>query len=200
MNNVAQFPSADERAQKVKDDFNADFKKRWQARGDCGQFTNDIWAWQEMLEQSGWIVQLYDNIMQESATFVNFDKKLLTNNNVKAFHTQKAMSDIIDCIFAGHTGRWLFYWEEVHDEAHRHVRDGGEYKDSEDYMTVWYSMELYARELADGEDIPLKPVEAYTPLVLDANDDREPLEPISKEMLIAAGIPVEEMDCVVVLP
>lgn len=181
MNNVVSFPDAQTRAEKVREDFNADFKKRWLARGDCGEFTNDIWAWQSMLEESGWIVQLYDNIMQESATFVNFDKKLITNRNVKAFHTQKALAQIIDCIFAGHTGRWLFYWEEVHDEAHRNVRDGDECKeDPEYYMSVWYSMELYARELGETEDIPLKPVEEpYTgPMLGDGEDPREPLEPL----------------------
>jgi hypothetical protein len=180
MTNVAQFPDAQTRQQKVREDFNADFKKRWLAKGDCGEFTNDIWAWQEMLEQSGWVVQLYDNSMQESATFVNFDKKLITNRNVKAYHAQKALSLIIDHMFEGKTGRWLYYWEEVHDEAHRHVRDGDEWKDDpEYYMSVWYSMELYVREVQDGEDIPLAPVVEYTePMIGEGVDPRAPLEPL----------------------
>jgi len=183
MNKVSQFPNAYERAQKVREDFNADFKKRWQARGDCGEFTNDIWAWQEMLEQSGWIVQLHDNVMQESATFVNFDKKLLTNRNVKAYHAQKALALIIDHMFEGKTGRWLYYWEEVHDEEHRHVRDGDEYKDSEDYMSVWYSMELNVREVPVDEDIPLaNPSKRFSlckpDYITDEEDPCESLEPL----------------------
>lgn len=157
MTSVSDFPSAEELAQRAKAEFNADFKKRWKARGDCGEFTNDIWAWSEMLEQMGWMVELYDNQIPEFSTYVNFDKKLLTNRNVKAFHAQKALAQIIDDMFAGKTGRWFYYWEEVQDDAHRHVRDGDEYKDSEHYMTVWYSMELRVRELADDEEIPLAP-------------------------------------------
>nr|DAF93741.1 MAG TPA: hypothetical protein [Myoviridae sp. ctshb19] len=162
MTEILAFPDKAERAELTRAKFNEDFKKRWKARGDCGEFTNDIWAWEEMLKEQGWIVQLYDNIMQEFATFVNFDNKMLCNNNPKAYYTQKAMEAILDRLFADEpaTGRWLFYWEEVHDEAHRHVRDGAEWEGSEDYGTVWYSMELRVREILVGEDIPLRAKDA----------------------------------------
>jgi murein L,D-transpeptidase YafK len=168
MNDISAiaFPTAEERAQRVRDEFNADFKKRWKAKGDCGEFTNDIWAWQEMLEQSGWEIQLYARHIAVFTTFVDFDAKLIVNNNPKAFHAQGALREIVDRIFADAKGRWLFYWEEVHDEAHRHVRDGDEYKDSPYYMTVWYSMELRVREMAEGEDLPLPSAEEIAPVML----------------------------------
>ena len=163
--NIVDFSEAANRA------WREEFKKRWKDKGSAGLYTDDIWAWEDMLKDNGWIVQLYDTVMQESATFVNFDKKLLTNNNRKAFHTQKAMSAILDKLFAGNaTGRWLFYWEEVNDEAHRHVRDGDEYKGSDDYMTEWYSMELYSRQMGADEDIPLGPVSEKTELLLESAD------------------------------
>jgi hypothetical protein len=174
--NVSQFPSKEELAQRTKGEFNADFKKRWKARGDCGEFTNDIWAWQEMLEDMGWIVQFYDQIIPEFTAFVNFDKKLLTSNVPKAYHMQQMLAQIIDRMFEGATGRFLYEWKEVHDDAHRRVYDGDEYKDSEYYMMVWYAMELFSREMADDEDIPAKPVEVYTgPKLLEDADDGDEL-------------------------
>lgn len=171
MTNISDFPTEEERAQKTRDEFNADFKKRWKARGDCGEFTNDIWAWQEMLESMGWIVQFYDNLLPEFTAFVNFDKKLLTANIPKAYHMQRAMAQIIDRMFEDATGRHLYEWKEVQDEAHRQVRDGEEWKDdAEYYMTVWYSMELFVREMAADEDLPTQAVEEPK-MVLESDDD-----------------------------
>lgn len=156
-----------------------EFKKRWKAKGDAGEFTNDIWAWQEMLEQDGWIVQFYDNVMPEFSAFVNFDKKLLTANIPKAYHMQKTMSAMLDVLFAGSaTGRYLYEWKEVHDDAHRHVRDGDEWKDDKEYyMSVWYSMELFVREMKPDEDIPVAPKEISEPVSKLLNT-LEPLTPL----------------------
>lgn len=158
MTNVSQFPTEEERAQKTREEFNADFKKRWQARGDCGEFTNDIWAWQEMLEQMGWTVQFYARGMIEFTMTMDFDQKILTANVPKAYHMQKTMTHAIDQLFAGETGRWFYEWKEVHDEAHRRIYDGDEYKDSEYYMMVWYAMELFVRKMATDEQFPMAPV------------------------------------------
>jgi hypothetical protein len=174
MINVSNFPTAEERAQKTRDEFNADFKKRWKARGDCGEFTNDIWAWQEMLEQTGWIVQFHDRVMPEFVAFANFDKKLLTAHIPKAQHMHRTMVQILDQMFAGATGRFLYEWKEVHDDAHRQIRDGDEWKDvPEYYMSVWYSMDLFVREMAPDEDIPKQPVAEKAPL---QDYDGEPIE------------------------
>lgn len=158
----------------------ADFKKRWKAKNEgAGEFTSDIWSWQEMLEHDGWIVQFYDNIMPEFSAFVNFDKKLLTANIPKAYHMQKTMSAMLDVLFAGGaTGRHLYEWKEVHDDAHRHVRDGDEWKDDKEYyMSVWYSMELYVREMTPEEDIPVAPKEIREPVSKLLNT-LEPLTPL----------------------
>lgn len=55
----------------------------------------------------------------------------------------------------GQTGRVLFHWEEIRDEAHRHVRDDEECKGTELYGTIWYSREMFQRELAEGEEPPV---------------------------------------------
>lgn len=160
MSNVSQFPTEEERAQKTREEFNADFKKRWAQRAEGpGEFTNDIWAWQEMLEQMGWTVQFYSRVLPEFTTFVDFDKKLLTANVPKAYHMQRTMEHIIDLLFWSEaTGRYMYEWKEVHDEAHRRVYDSDKYKDSEYYMMVWYAMELFPREMAPDEESPTAPV------------------------------------------
>lgn len=165
MSTVTQFPDAAERAQKTRDEFNADFKKRWQARGDCGEFTNDIWAWQEMLEQMGWTIKFYEYGLIEFTMTVDFDEKILRANIPKAYHMQRTMASAIDSMFEGQTGRWFYEWKEVHDDAHRHVRDGDEWKDDKEYyMTVWYSMELYVREIQEGEEFPAAHVNTGEPI------------------------------------
>jgi hypothetical protein len=130
-----------------------DFKKRWRS---SGNYTGNIWDWEEWLKSEGWDVTLYDKVLPEFHTYVDFDNKVLRNNNVKAYHAHYALKAIVERIFAGTTGRVLFYWEEVHDEAHRHVRDGDEWKDDPDYyMSVWYSREMYFRELNADEQPPV---------------------------------------------
>jgi len=158
-----------------------DFKKRWIAKGDAGEFTNDIWAWEEMLKQDGWVVQFFERVLPEFTTFVDFDKKLLTANVPKAYHMKQIMASMLDTLFAGGAqGRWLYQWKEVQDDAHRNVRDGDEWKDDKDYyMTVWYSMELYIRELDVDVDA------LFTP----------PCEEVS--MVQEAGISTEDQNCVI---
>lgn len=174
MSNVAQFPTDEERAQKTRDEFNADFKKRWTQRAEgAGEFSSDIWAWQEMLEQMGWAVKFYEYSLIEFTMTVDFDEKILRANIPKAYHMQKTMAPAIDSMFAGQTGRWFYEWKEVHDDAHRHVRDGDEWKDDKDYyMTVWYSMELYVRGIMAGEEFPVAAVNTG-----EAIDPVEPLAP-----------------------
>ena len=143
MNKVLPFPSKEELAERRRRKANEELKKQMLGRGNSvGQFTQDIWAWEEMLQAAGWSVDLYDRDIAEFSTFVDYDAKVLRNNNPKAFHTQHAMDQILIYAFDGATGKYLFYWEEVHDEAHRNVRDGDEWKGTELYMSVWYSMEL----------------------------------------------------------
>lgn len=158
MSSVTGFPTKTERIERNMKAFNEDFKKRWQARGDCGEFTNDIWAWEEMLKEMGWEVNLMDRAMEEFNSYVDFDARVFSNHNVKAGHAHKAMDSMLAMMFAEVKGRWLLYWEEVHDDAHKHVRDHEEWKDSDLYMTVWYSRDLFVRELKDGEEYPRAPV------------------------------------------
>jgi len=129
-----------------------DFKKRWRS---SGNYTGNIWDWEEWLKSEGWDVKLHDKTLPEFHTYVDFDNKVLRNNNVKAYHAHYALKAIVGNIYAKETGRVLFYWEEVHDEAHRHVRDGEEYEGSADYGTVWYSREMYSRVLTEGELPPV---------------------------------------------
>ena len=147
MTNIIDFNAA------VKSKWEEDFKKRWTATG-AGDYTSDIWTWEKLLIQEGWNIDLYNGKITEFSTLADFDNKILLNNIPKAYHAYHGMKAALDMKFSGASGRHLFYWQEVHDEAHRHIRDGDEYKDSEYYMTEWYSMELYARELKEDEEFP----------------------------------------------
>lgn len=131
-------------------------KTKWEEdlRKNQRTFTADIWEWEEWLKLEGWTVDLGDKTLPEFHTYADFTNKVLRNNNVKAFHAHYALKAVIGNIFAGETGRILFHWEEIQDEAHRHVRDGEEWKGDELYGTVWYSREMFQRELADGEEPP----------------------------------------------
>jgi hypothetical protein len=148
-NNIVNFQDA------AKQKWEEDFKQRWIAKG-AGDYTAGIWDWEALLKDEGWQVDIYNNKIVEFSTLVDFDNKILLNRNPKAYHAHHAMKAALDMKFNGGTGRWLFYWQEVHDEAHRHIRDGDEYKDSEYYMTEWYSMELYSRELNPEEEFPVE--------------------------------------------
>lgn len=147
-NNIVSFSEA------VKQKWEADFKKRWRETGNEGDYTSSIWTWEEMLESMGWDVQLHNRTVKEFCTYVDFDNKVLLNNNPKAYHAHQAMNAALIKLFEGCVGRWLFYWEEVHDDAHRHVRDQPEWEGSELYGSVWYSMELHERELKADEAFP----------------------------------------------
>ena len=153
MGNVVSFNEA------VRAAWEVDFKARWKKEGKAGTYTDDIWNWEEMLVGMGWSVDLYGGFTPDFSTFVDFDQKFMINRNVKAYHTKTAMAAVLDKLFSGATGRWLFYWEEVHDEAHMRIRDGKEYEGSDMYGTTWYSMELYVREVLDSENLPTQPVE-----------------------------------------
>ena len=119
-------------------------------------FEGDIFAWTDLLrEKHGWLVEMGDRLMPEFTTFVNFDKRMLAHNNPKAYHTRQTLQNISDMIDGGAEGRWLFWWEEVRDEAHKFVRDGAEYEGSDLFGTVGYTMELSVRQMADDEEIPL---------------------------------------------
>ncbi|MND37653.1 hypothetical protein D3C80_283440 [compost metagenome] len=119
-------------------------------------FEGDIFAWLEVLEnEHSWLTNTGFNFLPEFNTYVNFDGKILGHNNPKAYHTRETLQKISDMIGAGTTGCWLFWWEEVRDEAHKFVRDTEEYAGSDLFGTVGYTMELFSRKMADNEEITL---------------------------------------------
>lgn len=143
-----------------------DFKKRWRA---SGEYSGNIWDWEEWLKQEGWTVDMYNKTLPEFHTYADFTNKVLRNNNVKAYHAHYALKAVIANIYAEETGRFLFYWEEVHDDAHKNIRDQEEWKGDELYGTVWYSREMYSRELTEGEEPPIAD-HSNAIIHLDANE------------------------------
>uniref|UniRef100_A0AB39CDQ1 Uncharacterized protein n=1 Tax=Pseudomonas phage HRDY3 TaxID=3236930 RepID=A0AB39CDQ1_9VIRU len=120
-------------------------------------YEGDILAWTDMLrDKHGWSTEMFNNVLPEFVTFVDFDHLLIIHNNPKAYYTRETLQKISDMIDTYQTGRWLFSWAEVHDDAHRFVRDGEEYEGSDMYGTVGYTMDLTVRPLATDEEIPVK--------------------------------------------
>lgn len=149
MSNVVDFGAH------VKNKFNEDFKKRWKAKGSAGTHTDGIWAMQEELENAGWKVDLHNDEIGNFHTYVDIDKKLILNCNIKAYHADLAMQEVCRLLEEMETGRFVLHWQEVHDDEHRRVREGAGYEDlvgTPDYGSVWYSRELFLRVLADTEN------------------------------------------------
>ena len=123
------------------------------------QFEGNIFAWFKTLRREhGWEINTRSR-MPEFTTLVHFDNKMgpkgMAHNNSKAHYTRLTLQKVSDMIDAGQSGRWLFWWEEVHDEAHKFVRDTEEYVGSDLFGTVGYTMELFCRKLAWDEAAPI---------------------------------------------
>lgn len=150
MNNVAEFPTSEERGKRSFAEWQKDYVERQRAAGTLGDYSTDIFNWQEMIEGMGWNFTMFakNNQLAEGNMYADFDQKIILLHMHKAKMTHTALNEMIQDMFAGQTGRKLYYWQDILTE--RYEREDG---------TFYYALEFKERVLEPGEEPPTAPNE-----------------------------------------
>ncbi len=150
MSIVSQFPTAAERNKRSFEEWQKDYIERRRAEGTLGDYSSDIFDWQEMLEGMGWNFTMFakNNQLAEGNMYADFDQKIILLHMHKAKMTHTALNEMIQDMFAGQTGRKLYYWQDILTE--RYEREDG---------TFYYAMEFKERVLEHDEMLPTSPDE-----------------------------------------